>query len=528
MMISFSRLLTISYLAIILIGIALAAPLAWLSLEQAYLDNQQANLLAQAQLIAQTLQSTTQPPPIIPYSQQANTLAGFHTYIIKTGELVSPSVPEEPLPIVYTSTIAMDGPIVIGLQTAPPMARQIAEPLPSPTQNVANHITTQELLGRPEIVAAFSGQPATAIRTPIENQRVLYAAAPIVSLEGGVHQIVYMTTPLPKSGWTALTLPSRWQIVGIIGFIVTVTGMLGWRFSHSLAQSLSQIVIAAKQVATGNLNSHVSPPSVVSDLHSLSQTFNEMTESLRQADHAKMAFVADVSHELRTPLTVIKGTVETLQDGALDDLQAREGFLTSIADETERLIALVNGLLTLARADGGALKLQPTPFNLAELAQARVTYMQGIAAQKGIEIHLCIGKAAELPTADNANLTQNDCWVLADAQRITQVLNNLLDNAIRYSQLDAQIQVLIIPGKAQVTCCVVDTGPGIAAHHLPLLFNRFYRVEVSRNRRLGGSGLGLSISQEIIKAHGGSISVQSIEGQGTTLTFTLPAIKNCS
>jgi two-component system sensor histidine kinase VicK len=125
-------------------------------------------------------------------------------------------------------------------------------------------------------------------------------------------------------------------------------------------------------------------------------------------------------------------------------------------------------------------------------------------------------------------LTEDACWVLADAQRITQVLNNLLDNAIRYAQFGGEIDVMIVPGKVEVTCRVVDTGPGIAAHHLPLLFNRFYRVEASRNRRLGGSGLGLAISQEIIKAHGGSISVESIEGQGTTLTFTLPATKKCS
>jgi signal transduction histidine kinase len=527
-MISFSRLLTLSYLAIILTGIVLAAPLAWLSLEQAYLDNQQTNLLAQAQLIAQTLQSSTQPPPVTPYSQQNNTLAGFHTHIIETGDLVSTAIAEEPLPVVYTSMIGVDGPVVIGLQTTPPTDQQLIAPLPYPTQSGSSDTSAQELLSRPEIVAAFSGQPATAIRTVLENHRVLYAAAPIVSAEGVVQQIVYMTTPLPKSGWAALAPSSRWQIVGLIGFMVAFTGLIGWRFARSLAQSLGQIVTAARQVAAGDLNSQVSTPSAVSDLHSLSQAFNEMTESLRQADQAKMAFVADVSHELRTPLTVIKGTVETLQDGALDDLQVREGFLTSIAEETDRLIALVNGLLTLARADGGALKLQLAPFNLAELAQARVAYMQGIAAEKGMGMQLRIRGTAELPTEDDTDLTQDDCWVLADAQRITQVLDNLLDNAIRYTQFGDEVQVIVTPGKEQITCRVVDTGPGIAAHHLPLLFNRFYRVEASRNRRLGGSGLGLAISQEIIKAHGGSITVQSTEGQGTTLTFTLPATQNCS
>ncbi len=524
-MISFSRLLTLSYLAIILIGIALAAPLAWLSLERSYLDNQRANLLAQAQLIAQTLQSTAPSLPVRPYTQQANTMAGFHTHIIEAEDSGSPTVPEEPLPAVYTTMIAEDGPVVIGLRPSPATTQQIVDPLPALTQNTAGNVSPQELLNRPEIAAAFSGQPATAIRTLHEDQRVLYASAPIISADGAVARIVYMATPLPKSGWAALAPSSRRQMVGLVALVVGFTGMLGWRFSRGLTHSLGQIVAVARQVAAGDLSSHLLTHSTISDLRLLSQTFNEMTESLRRADQAKTAFVADVSHELRTPLTVIKGTVETLQDGALDDLDAREEFLASIADETERLIDLVNGLLTLARADGGALKLQRVPFNLAELAQARVTYMQGMAARKGMGLYLDMAGA---DTLVKAAITQDDCWVLADVQRITQVLNNLLDNAIRYSRFGDQVRVVITPGTTQVTCHLVDSGPGIAARHLPHLFNRFYRVEASRNRRLGGSGLGLAICREIIEAHGGTISVQSTEGQGTTLTFTLPAAKKCS
>lgn len=524
-MISFSRLLTLSYLAIILIGIALAAPLAWLSLEQSYLDTQRANLLAQAQLIAQALQSTAPSLPVRPYTQQANTMAGFHTHIIEAEGAESPLVPEQPLPAVYTTMIAEDGPVVIGLRPSPSVAQQIVAPLPSLAQNVSGSVSPQELLSRPEIIAAFSGHSATAIRTLFADQRVLYASAPIVSADGVVARIVYIATPLPKSGWAALAPTSRRQMIGFMALVVVFTGALGWRFSRVLAYALGQIVAAAKQVAAGDLSTHLSTHAAVSDLRLLSQTFNEMTESLRQADHAKMAFVADVSHELRTPLTVIKGTVETLQDGALDDLDAREEFLASIADETERLIALVNGLLTLARADGGALKLQQVPFNLVELAQARVTYMQGMATRKGMGLSLDMAGA---DTLVNAAITQDDCWVLADVQRITQVLNNLLDNAMRYSRFGDQVRVVIMPGKVLVTCHVVDSGPGIATRHLPHLFTRFYRVEASRNRRLGGSGLGLAICREIINAHGGTISAQSTEGRGTTLTFTLPATRKCS
>jgi signal transduction histidine kinase len=518
-MISFRRLLTLSYLAIILLGIALAAPLAWLSLERSYLNNQRANLLAQAQLIAKGLENSDQSLSVSAYSQQSNALPGFHTHIIEAGDSASPTVPEQPSAETYITLIGEDGPVVMELPSVLAVDQQTVAPLPPLTESVS----PQELLSRPEIAAAFSGQPAMAIRMPVEGQRVLYAAAPVVAPNGDIARIVYIATPLPESGWAALTPSARWQMVGLVGLVMLFTGIPGWHFSSRLANALGQIVSAAKQVAGGDLSTELSTRSPVSDLHLLSRSFNEMTDSLRRADQAKMAFVADVSHELRTPLTVIKGTVETLQDGALDDLEAREEFLASIANETERLIALVNGLLTLANADGGALKIQLALFNLAALARTRVMVMEGIATRKGLSLHLDIAGTDSLSAIADNSIMQQDCWVLADAQRVTQVLNNLLDNAIRYSRSGDQVRIVITPGPTQVTCCVVDTGPGIAAGHLPHLFNRFYRVEASRNRRLGGSGLGLAICKEIIEAHGGSISVQSIAGKGTTLAFTLPA-----
>ena len=146
-----------------------------------------------------------------------------------------------------------------------------------------------------------------------------------------------------------------------------------------------------------------------------------MTASLRQADQAKTAFISDVTHELRTPLTVIKGTIETLQDGALDDLAARGPFLAAMSRETERLIRLVNDLLVLTRADAGALNLQLHPLDLAELARSRCEHLARAAGQSQVRLVV-------IPPAG-----EETCPVLADADRMAQVLDNLLDNAIRYS-----------------------------------------------------------------------------------------------
>ena len=236
-----------------------------------------------------------------------------------------------------------------------------------------------------------------------------------------------------------------------------------------------------------------------------------MTDSLRQADQVKTAFVSDVSHELRTPLTVIKGTIETLQDGALDDLDARDGFLASMANETERLIRLVNDLLVLTRADAGALNLQRQLVDLGDLARARVEHLAGLAARRDVRLRV----VAESPAP-----------TLADPDRIAQVLDNLLDNAIRHSRPGEQVAVAVAPAGDDLTCSVTDTGPGIPARHLPFIFDRFYRADAARSRGRGGSGLGLSIARALILAHGGHIAAASVEGQGTTVTFRLLAAKN--
>ena len=162
----------------------------------------------------------------------------------------------------------------------------------------------------------------------------------------------------------------------------------------------------------------------------LGQAFNTMTTSLRQSDQAKTAFISDVSHELRTPLTVIKGTIETLEDGAMDDLTARGPFLASMSRETERLIRLVNDLLVLTRADAGALNLQLHPIDLGELARTRCEHLARAASQRQVHLQVVTSSSPYGPPA---------YVVMADADRLAQVLDNLLDNAIRYAPPGSEV-----------------------------------------------------------------------------------------
>jgi two-component system, OmpR family, sensor histidine kinase VicK len=250
----------------------------------------------------------------------------------------------------------------------------------------------------------------------------------------------------------------------------------------------------------------------ITELDSLKQTFNDMVESLRQSDEAKKAFIADVTHELRTPLTVIKGTIETLEDGALDDKEGRGPLLASMERETDRLIRLVNELLVLTRADAGSLQLKLQLIDLAELARTRCDVFAGLATRRGITFDIC--------RADR--FAQSALLVRADPDRLSQVLDNLLDNAIRHSPDNSAITISTKEVNDGVEYSIRDQGSGIPAQHLPFIFERFYRVDGSRTRKDGGTGLGLAIARALINAQDGHIFAQSIEGKGTTITFWLP------
>ncbi|MBA3471106.1 MAG: HAMP domain-containing protein [Herpetosiphonaceae bacterium] len=501
---SLRQRLILSYLLIIALGIGGAAVATWISVEQIYLSTQATNLLAQAEAVAADLaQSNGAMLPAQPYSQLTNSLPGVHLHVIPSQSGVVVNLAQSAA-LPAKSAVSLNSLDLAAANRQPDLLQTLAA---SSADQIA------PLYARPEIRQAQQGQPATAIRRipAAANRWVLYAAAPVRAANGAVVSLVYIATPLPASGWAALEPGTRWRLGAILAALIGLAGGAGWWLAAHLARPLSRLASAANAVAAGDLTHTVPNRTGVLELQTLASAFNTMTTSLQQADLAKKTFVADISHELRTPLTIIKGTVETLQDGALDDLAVREGFLTSLASETERLIQLVNDLLILNRANAGALNLRLEPTDLAGLARDRAQRFAGLAAQQGVRITV----AADDP----------DLWVQADAHRLAQVLDNLLHNAIRHAP-QGTIHVTLGSDADGVSCSVADSGSGIPATHLPHIFERFYRVDSSRNRGSGGSGLGLAITQALLAAQGGHISVVSVEQQGTTFTFWLPRAAN--
>jgi two-component system, OmpR family, sensor histidine kinase BaeS len=468
--------LFMSILAVVLLGMGLASVLVWQSVEGMYLDTQRENLLAQARMSAAALEG--QPIPIEStqvYSQTSNVLPGIHTHLL-----------------------AEAGGVIV---TYP--FQEAAIPVP-PVENTVS-VSAKDLSQRTEIIRALQGEAATAIRKvdSTVGRRVLYAAAPVMGTDGKVSGVVYLAMPLPVGG---LPVDLLWKLIGAIlaaAFLAIISGML---IARRVARPVEAISQAALAVSSGDLDLEVPEQNQIRELDTLGKAFNTMTASLRQSDQAKNAFIADVTHELRTPLTVIKGTIETLEDGALDDIEGRGPLLVSMQQETERLIRLVNDLLVLTRADAGSLNLDLVAVDLAELGRARCQNLSRLAGQRRIRLEVT-GAASQ---------------VKGDVDRLSQVLDNLLDNAIRYSPEGGRITVEVRGNGAEVYCSVTDQGTGIPQQHLEHIFDRFYRVEPSRNRKSGGAGLGLAIAQALVLAHGGRIWAESSSGSGTTITFCVP------
>jgi two-component system phosphate regulon sensor histidine kinase PhoR len=237
--------------------------------------------------------------------------------------------------------------------------------------------------------------------------------------------------------------------------------------------------------------------------------FHDLTR-IKQLEHTREEFVANVSHELRTPLSLIKGYVETLLDGARNNPEVAERFLKIIERNTQRLDLLIQDLLTISALESERIKLNMQPVELPALVEKVFADLKPPAENKNVEL---VNRLTELTAT-------------ADANRLEQVLANLVDNAIKYGRAQGHVTVggkKLDDGKLEIF--VQDDGPGIPAEALDRVFERFYRVDKARSRDQGGTGLGLSIVKHIVQAHGGEVWVKSELGKGATFFFTLPATK---
>ncbi|HEX4590234.1 MAG TPA: ATP-binding protein, partial [Gemmataceae bacterium] len=297
-----------------------------------------------------------------------------------------------------------------------------------------------------------------------------------------------------------------WQLAAAGAAVLAVGLAGGWLASARILRPLARISRTASAISATNLSERIDTGKVDRELEDLARVLNATFDRLEAAFERQARFTADASHELRTPLTVLRSQTQL----ALSRPRSAEEYRKTIDEclrATERMTALVEGLLTLARADAGKLDLRHEPVDLKRVTAEAVTQLRPLADSSGVTV------VADLAPAE----------VNGDAVRLGQVATNLVANAIRYNRPGGRVLVKLAIQDGYAALTVEDTGYGIPEADRPHIFERFYRVSKDRSRTSGGSGLGLAISKSIVEAHGGKIGFKSVVEKGTTFQVGLPA-----
>jgi two-component system OmpR family sensor kinase len=371
---------------------------------------------------------------------------------------------------------------------------------------------------------------AVQLSENLQGQRLPVAPVMLENLEAGQPQFITLETGDVRLHVASLPIPIGNQLVGVVevaGLMAAVDDALsvvrralllasvlallfaavgGSILARAALRPIKTITETAQQITgTRDLSQRIVAGVPNDEVGRLTATINDMLGRLESSFETQQRLVADVSHELRTPLTTIQGNVDLLRRGAADDPAMRNEALAAIGNETARMRRLVNDLLLLAQADAGLqLHLQPVELDTLILD----VYRQGQVIAQNTGVHVRLG-------------AEDQAVVLGDADRLRQLLLNLVDNAIKYTPSGGDVTLTLKRQAGWVQIVVEDTGAGIAPEDLPHIFDRFYRADRSRTRP-GGAGLGLAIAKWVAEAHGGQLEVESRPGAGTIFTLYLP------
>jgi heavy metal sensor kinase len=419
---------------------------------------------------------TTRPIPIgmeppAPWSQQPHGVPSDWATKVPANFLTRPGLPADAQP--YFVVVGADGAVIARSAAAPAdvvIALTAPKAAPDARSDRATFRTTSD--GREAVVAVPSGGAVLVGRSTAWDRREL--------------------------GNLRLVLLSAGGIV----LVVALAG--GWVLATRATAPIRAMGAAARAIAASS-DGHLPTPPASNELAPLARTLNDSFDRLRAAYDRQAQFTADASHELRTPLAVIRSQT----DLALRRPRSADEYRKSLEAcnrAAGRMAELVDSLLLLAAADAGRLELARSPTDLAVVVRDAAALLQPLADDRHVAVELDLHPAI-LP---------------ADSPRLSQVATNLLSNAIRYNRPDGQVRVSVTAPNGRAMLTVVDTGVGIPAEDVPRLFERFHRADAARSRDTGGSGLGLSICQGIVRAHGGTITVDSIPDQGTRVTVELP------
>ena len=354
-----------------------------------------------------------------------------------------------------------------------------------------------DLKGKPDILWDFYGlfsEPELSVFSPISNSFEIKGYVVINIPESAIVERVYDTF-----NTNYLTL----AIVLILSSAFLVL------YFFQVHRPIKEITRATNEYSKGNLSYHVKPMHN-DEIGRLGMSLDYMASQLNESDKFQQKFLSNISHDFRSPLTSIKGYLEAIQDGTIPP-EMLDKYIGIMLFETERLTKLTSNILTLNELDPKSVRLDISTFDLNSIIRHTVETFEGTCKKKGIKFNITY-----------ANSVQN---VKADKGRIQQVIYNLIDNAIKFSKENSYIYITVKEKGEKAQISIKDTGCGIAKEDIDKIWDRFYKSDSSRGRDKKGSGLGLSITKEVIQAHGENIDVVSTVGVGTEFIFTLELAK---
>lgn len=354
-----------------------------------------------------------------------------------------------------------------------------------------------DLKGKHDILWDFYGlfsEPELSVFSPISNSFEIKGYVVINIPESAIVERVYDTF-----NTNYLTL----AIVLILSSAFLVL------YFFQVHRPIKEITRATNEYSKGNLSYHVKPMHN-DEIGRLGMSLDYIASQLNESDKFQQKFLSNISHDFRSPLTSIKGYLEAIQDGTIPP-EMLDKYIGIMLFETERLTKLTSNILTLNELDPKSVRLDISTFDLNSIIRHTVETFEGTCKKKGIKFNITY-----------ANSVQN---VKADKGRIQQVIYNLIDNAIKFSKENSYIYITVKEKGEKSQISIKDTGCGIAKEDIDKIWDRFYKSDSSRGRDKKGSGLGLSITKEVIQAHGENIDVVSTVGVGTEFIFTLELAK---
>lgn len=359
----------------------------------------------------------------------------------------------------------------------------------------------QNMTGYPDVRKAIAGYAESwQGLDPFAQEEVLAVSYPLLA-DGQAVGAVRFVTSLTETKETVRQIAVIFISVGLI--VIALVAVVGIILSGTITRSITGLKRAAEKMAEGDFTARATAP-YEDELGALAETLNTMAVKIQRQDQLKNDFISSVSHELRSPLTSIKGWVVTLKGNLLKGKAPLQEGLDIIESETDRLARLVDELLDFSKFEDGRMVLNRTPLHLTEFLLNIGQLLRPRAVRQGILL--------EVKAPDTLPI------VSADENRLKQVIINLLDNALKFTEPGGAIVLSARPAEKQIIITVEDTGAGIADQELPKLLQKFYKG----NHKMSGSGLGLAISEQIIQLHQGQLTIHSELGKGTKVTIYLP------